>query len=102
MSIFGNAVGAAVQTLAKITCAAAIPLSGWSEHTQRVAVPGVTQTNTVLVTPGAECFTAYIDANVRCVSQAEGVLVFACEELPLTDVTANILILTDGGDANGI
>ena len=89
-----KAVGEAIAAkVSKVEGTAALPLDSWSNYTQTVAVEGVTGNNTVLVVPGPENFTAYIDANVRCSAQADGMLTFVCDELPEADVSANVLIL---------
>lgn len=57
-----------------------------------VTVEGVTENNTVLVTPAPESFIAWSEAQVRCTEQNAGTLTFTCEETPAGTVYANIII----------
>ena len=56
-------------------------------------IPGVTASNTVIVTPEPASHDAYGAAGVYCHAQGDGALAFTCGEAPTTDLNVNILIL---------
>lgn len=56
-------------------------------------IPGVTASNTVIVTPAPASHDAYGAAGVYCHDQGDGALAFTCGEAPTTDLNVNILIL---------
>ena len=68
---------------------------GSSVHTWTVSVPGVTASNTVVVTPNPTYFADWVDNRVRCTGQANGTLYFACDTNPTRQITANVLILNN-------
>lgn len=65
----------------------------WNNKTQSVAVVGVTGSNSVIVSPTPDSFTAYGDAGCHCISQASNQLIFACDDLPSADLSVNVLVL---------
>lgn len=65
----------------------------WSSNTQTVSVTGVTASNTVIVTPTPTSYNAYCECGVYCSAQASGTLTFTCDEVPVSSLTVNILIL---------
>ena len=76
----------------KAAASVSLPAALGAGNTQTVAVSGVTPANHVLVTPAPQSHTAYTDAAVRCTTQGQGTLTFACDRVPEEDLTANILI----------
>ena len=66
---------------------------GSVQYHQDITVDHVTVTNTIIV--GADWIdrAVYADCSVSCYSQSEGLLGFACETLPDSDIRVNILIL---------
>lgn len=72
---------------------ASLPTSNWSSMEQTVTINGVTENNTIVVTPASENHTAYCEAGVYCSTQANGTLIFTCLETPSSDLTVNVLIL---------
>lgn len=79
--------------VSKIQGTATLLASGWSNNTQTVNVSGVTADNTVIVGADPAYYTAYAESNVRCTGQGEGTLTFECEEVPPSNLQANVLIL---------
>lgn len=69
--------------------------AGWNADakTQTVSVAGVTATANCIITAAPDSYIAYAEAGVRCTAQGAGTLTFACETVPTSDVTANVLIL---------
>ena len=69
--------------------------SGWDADakTQTVSVAGVTATANCIITAAPDSYMAYAEAGVRCTAQGAGTLTFACETVPTSDVSANVLIL---------
>ena len=88
-----NAQKTADSKTKKTETVATLTASGWKDLAQTVAVPGVTETNTVLVVSAPGNYVAYADCNVRCTGQGNGTLTFACDEAPDVELTANVLIL---------
>jgi len=80
--------GAVSHTLSVI-----LPAANWTGNTQSVAASGVTATNSVIVTPAPATYTDYVDNGIRCTTQGEGTLTFACDSAPSTNVTANVLVI---------
>lgn len=72
-----------------------LPADGWNEKTITVNVEGATETNTVIVSCAAESYEAYCEASVRCTGQGNGTLSFACEFVPASAVTVNVVILNE-------
>lgn len=69
--------------------------SGWNANTktQTVSVSGVTATVNLIITAAPDSYMAYAKAGVRCTAQGAGTLTFACETVPTSDVSANVLII---------
>ena len=72
---------------------AVLTADAWSNNAQTITVAGITATDTVVVSPAPASFTAYTSACVYCSAQADGTLSFACEDVPVDDLTVNLLIL---------
>lgn len=70
-----------------------IATSDWSSLSCTKSVTGMTASKIVLVSPDPSSFTAYTDAGVRCSAQGNGTLSFACDSVPSSSVTVNVLIL---------
>ncbi len=66
---------------------------GWENNSQTVNVAGVTEDNTVIVSPAPASWKAYCEAGARCAGQSAGTLTFLCEDVPKAELTANVLIL---------
>ena len=88
-----DAADNAVQASTKITETVTLAVANWTGSNQTVSVAGVTEDNTVLVTAAPDSYVAYNDAMVYCSAQGEGVLTFTCSSTPVSDLTANVLIL---------
>lgn len=83
-------IGAQIQHIAE---SATLAVEDWSNNAQTVDVSGVTQTNTVIVSPHPSYQTAYVECEVLCVDQGNGNLTFNCETTPTSDLQVNIIIL---------
>lgn len=79
----------AVSRSAAVTLTAA----GWSGKKQTVTASGVTASNTLIVSPAPASFTAYAEAEVRCISQAANALTFQCETVPAAALTVNVTVI---------
>lgn len=75
------------------TTTVTIATTDWSNLSCTKSVTGMTASKIVLVSPDPVSFTAYTDAGVRCSAQGSGTLSFACDSVPSSSVTVNILIL---------
>ena len=67
--------------------------SGWSQNLQSVTANGVTENNTLIVSPSTESFDSYCGAGVHCIEQLSGGLRFKCNDLPDSSLTVNVIIL---------
>ena len=86
--------GMYVISAATVTLVAA----GWLENTQIQAVPGVTATNNVIVSPAPASQEDYSAAGIYCSSQDSyeegiGLLTFTCGAAPANDIDVNVLII---------
>lgn len=70
-----------------------LTVAGWASNSQTISVAGVTANNCVIVSPAPTSRAAYNDANVACTAQGDGTLTFGCEDVPIADITVNVLIL---------
>jgi hypothetical protein len=66
---------------------------GWSSLSQTVNVTGVTENNTVVVTPSPSSYAVYGESGVYCSAQASGKLTFKCIKAPTANLVVNVLIL---------
>ena len=69
-----------------------LPLAGWTDGEQTVAVPGVTADATVII--GGDPVSDYNEFEVYCSGQGNGTLTFTAQWEPDGDLTANAVILT--------
>lgn len=91
-----------ITTTATLTAADWALNSNLGVHEQYVQVTGVTETNTILVSPSPVNYLPYNKSLIRCIGQGTGgggstsdSLRFACDSdyVPTADITINILIL---------
>ena len=71
---------------------ATLAAAEWVDGNLTLYLDGVTSNNDIDVGPAASSYEDYTGANVRCVSQALGKLVFECDSTPNKDLTVNIRI----------
>lgn len=79
---------------------AVLQSSSWANSVQTVTVAGVledTTTCAVIVTAQPGSLETYLDCGVQCTAQGADKLTFTCKEVPTTDLSVNVLILTKGG-----
>lgn len=70
-----------------------LPASRWGDNAQTVPAEGVTETNSIIVTPTPASYLAYSIGQVRATEQGANSITFMCETIPETDLTVNILIV---------
>lgn len=72
----------------------ALPVSGWVDNEQTVAVPAAVSGCTVFVGGDSGSEPEYSTCEVYASGQADGSLTFSCTYLPMEDVVANVVILS--------
>ena len=83
------AVAASKSIQVSVTLAAA----EWYGNNQDITVPGVTQNNVIIPSPGPASWEAAGKSGIRCTEQISGLLRFTCSTMPTEDLTYNVLIL---------
>ena len=82
------------EELSKSKKAASVTLNAavWVDKLQMVNFGGVNENSIIIVSPDpAEAnFKAYADCGVRCQSQGNGTLTFACEDVPSVSLIVNV------------
>jgi hypothetical protein len=71
---------------------ATLDKTAWADGSLTLYLDGVTSNNDIDVGAAPASYKDYTGANVRCVSQALGKLVFECDSIPDKDLTVNIRI----------
>lgn len=73
--------------------------SAWTNNQQTVTATGVTSTNAVIACGGedTDSHKAWSNNDIWCVSQGSNSLTFACNTVPSSNVTVNVLILDKEG-----
>lgn len=89
----GNLIRGTASSTKRTELNITIPLSGWVDNQQTLAVPGVTSGSTVIVGGDEGSEPEYSTCEVYCSGQADGSLTFSCTYLPMENVVANVLIL---------
>ena len=67
--------------------------AGWSGGAQTVSVAGLAASDSVIVTPAPASRDAYINADVRCTAQGDGMLTFTATTTPTAGMVINVIIL---------
>lgn len=78
---------------ASVDSTATLAANGWDNKLQTVDVPGVTSSNTVILSPAPDSIDDYLGAGIVCTLQLNGSLTFKCDTVPSEDITINIAIL---------
>lgn len=68
-------------------------VADWSNNEQTINVTGVTESNTVLVSPAPESVSDYGNFGIICTAQGTGTLTFTCGITPLNNISVNVIIL---------
>lgn len=89
----GNLITGTASSTKRTEVNVSLPLSGWVDNQQTVAVSGVTAGSTVISGGDKGSEPEYSTCEVYCSGQADGSLTFSCTYLPMEDVVANVLIL---------
>ena len=71
-----------------------LAVNSWSSSIQTVSATGVTTTNTVVVSPTPDSYSAYQTCGVYCTAQGSGTLTFSCSTTPSAAIKVNVLILS--------
>ena len=71
-----------------------LPVSGWVDNEQTVAVPAAVSGCTIFVGGDSGSEPEYSTCEVYASGQADGSLTFSCTYLPMEDVVANVVILS--------
>lgn len=74
-----------------------LPVGGWVDGVQTVAVPAVGTDSLLIVSPAPDSFSAWNECSVRATAQGAGILTFEADTVPVTALTANVLVI--GGEA---
>lgn len=69
-----------------------LPVDGWVDNVQTVAVVGVTADNNLSVSAAPDSHDEYCKCLVRAIEQAGGTLTFKCAKSPENDLFANVII----------
>lgn len=76
------------------TLTVTLSASSWSNNSITVTATGVTADNTVIVSSAPASQEAYGAAGVTCTAQAANSLTFTCTQVPTTDLSVNLVILS--------
>ena len=87
--------GATIPLISKTTTVTLLA-AGWSTSgaiMQTVSVPGVTSTNSVLVSSAPSSFEDYTESMVRCTGQGTSTLTFTASYQPQSNIVVNVTIM---------
>ena len=74
--------------------------SEWSDNRQTIKISKVLseESNQAIISVAAPgSLETYLDCNIRMESQSVGEITYVCDDVPSSDVTVNLMILTQGG-----
>jgi hypothetical protein len=72
----------------------------WSNNMQTVSVQKVIDDSSrqaVIAVAAPASLDSYQDFGIRMISQGAGTITFQCEDVPSTNISVNVLVLTKGG-----
>lgn len=75
------------------TATVTLSASQWSENAQTASVADVAADSIVVVAPAPASRKAYMEADVYCSAQGNGMLTFSCEDVPSAALTVNVQII---------
>lgn len=78
---------------ADASVALTVPVGGWSNNTCTVTVDGITSDSHVIVTPHPDYYVVWAECMVRATAAGENELTFVCEDVPESEIKANVLIV---------
>lgn len=90
----GELLVGTAKTTNRTEAAVTLPMSGWVDGQQTVAVSGMTADATVITGADLGSEPEYTDCGVYCSAQASGQLTFSCSYVPSEDLIANIVFFT--------
>lgn len=70
-----------------------LPVSGWADNGQTVAVPAIGADSLLIVSPAPSSFEEWNGCAVRAMAQAAGSLTFTADSVPDADLTANVIMI---------
>ena len=76
-----------------VALSVSLPVSGWVNGAQTVAVPAVGADSLLIVSPAPDSFEEWNEASVHAVAQAAGTITFAADGTPGADLTANVIMM---------
>ena len=71
----------------------ALSIANWSGNSQTVTCNGVTENNTIIISPEPTSIEVYGKAEIKCITQNENSLTFTCKKTPEVEINVNVLIL---------
>lgn len=77
-----------------VTRTTTLSVDEWSDNKQTKSVSGVTEDNTVFISPVPNSHTAYYECGIYCSAQSSGELTFTCVSKPKKDIKVNIVIFS--------
>lgn len=90
----GELLVGTAKTTKRTEVTVALPMSGWVNMTQTVAVDGMTADATVITGADLGSEPEYTDCGVYCSAQSAGKLTFTCAFAPSEDLVANVVFFT--------
>lgn len=89
-----NAYAVANKAVKKTTMVVTLSAIDWtSENKITTECSGVTDDNTIIISPTPDSFEVYNENGIRCIEQSINALTFYCESIPTSDITVNVVIL---------
>lgn len=76
------------------TSSATIQVANWSSYSATISVPGVTSSNTVIVSPAPSSLSDWTDNEVKCTGQGSGTLTFTCATTPNSAISVNVVVIS--------
>ena len=76
-----------------VALAVTLPVSGWVDGVQTVAVPAIGANSLLIVSPAPASFEEWTGCAVRATAQAAGSLTFTADSVPGADLTANVIMI---------
>lgn len=70
-----------------------LTVNGWSSKSQSVTATGVTANSILVVSPAPASFSEYAASGVRATAQTSNSVTFACDEVPSSALTVNVLYI---------
>ena len=69
-----------------------LSVAGWSNMTQSVSVPSVTENSILIINPTPQSYANYCSTGVYCSEQTDNTLSFTCTKVPSNELFVSVLI----------